>query len=198
MNELTDKMINDYSNEELIILKDNINNYIVPLNKKKIKWKVLKAFEMEQFINENYSITWLDLGEESVFGMTLLPFPPYNDNLSFLVGTIKNKLNKETLVGCISYCNNFELGEKYNALTFIEIVEINYFYQGLGLLNIMLDKFCKVINQKQNIIMTMESSKGRICRIMKHLKTKLNMYSFKKDIRFQDDINDKYVKSLRK
>lgn len=203
MKNLTDEMLKQYSYDELIELKNNIKKYIVPLWKKKIKWKILSSNEMEEFIKENYIVnedyvSWLDLGEESLLGMSLLPFPPYNKNLSFLIGTIKNKANKETLIGCIVFCKNFDFGINYDKLTFIEMVEINYFYQGHGLLKVMLNEFCKEIDKEQNIVMTIESSKGRLCRVMEHLKERLKNISFKKDIRFSLDVNDSYIKSLKK
>lgn len=199
MRELTDQMLGDYTKEELITLKDNIANYIVNFNNEDIKWQIMNAIEIERFMYDNYYkdgkfVSWNDLDINLPLGMFYLFFPPYAANFNFFIGTIKNKLNKETILGCIIYDEHFNpIG--YNELfTCILTVEINYFYQGLGLLNVMFDNFCKVINKEQRIIMTIESMMGKRCQVMNHLKLNLNNYNFKKGTYFEYELEDKYFK----
>ena len=201
MNELTDKMKRCYSYHELIKLKENIKDYIVPYEK--IDWQVMDSYQMTKFMEENYncdkedSIFWYDMSEKTPICMHYLVFPPYPKDIKFFVGTILNNVNKRTIIGCICY-KDVSLGKDCKIVTSIETIEINYFYQGKGLLKEMLNEFSKVVNRDQNIIMTQESAKGKICRIMSNLQTILRNNGFINDIRFEDNIDNEYIKSLKK
>ena len=192
------------SKEQIIELKKRINDYIVPCDKNKITWQVFNYLQMQQFLNLNYYdnnnnlIYWLDKGEETPIGMTFLTFPPYNEKIKFFIGTIDSHNGKKMIVGCICFFNHLQLAKNTDLVTSIETVEINYFYQGQGLLQIMLDEFSKIVLKNQNIIMTMESEMGKTCHVMNHLKESLLKVDFKKDIRFEDEIDDEYIKKLVK
>ena len=137
MNELTDKMKRCYSYHELIKLKENIKDYIVPYEK--IDWQVMDSYQMTKFMEENYncdkedSIFWYDMSEKTPICMHYLVFPPYPKDMKFFVGTILNNVNKRTIIGCICY-KDVSLGKDCKIVTSIETIEINYFYQGKGLL----------------------------------------------------------------
>lgn len=203
MKELTDEMLKEYDKKGLKNLRENINNYIVNPDFNKIEWRVLNANEMEDFFYNNYYmneefVSWFDLGENAPLGMCYLFFPPYDDGFKFFIGSIKNNINKETIVGCIIYKDNWQFNNENELFTLIETVEINYFYQGLGLLNIMFHNFGKKINKKQNVIMTNESYMGSICKVMNHLKNNLNILNFQKKICFEHEIEDSYNKKKYK
>jgi len=199
MKELIENMLSDYDNNELLILRENIIKYIVDLDFNEIKWSVLNVQEMEQFFYNNYYnderfVSWKHLGEESSLGMCYLYFPPYEGDFKFFVGSIKNNIDKETIIGCIIYKDNWKLNDETELFTLILTVEINYFYQGLGLLNVMFKNFGKVINQNQNIVMTNESHIGSICHVMDHLKKNLYDINFQKQICFAHEMEDNYYK----
>ena len=199
MKGLSPKMLSWYNSKELKKLSTMLTNYIVPVDKENIKWSIMKPMEMKEFFEKNYGndkVYWLDYYEKTPLGMTFLPFPPYSRSLKFFVGTIKNNLNLETIVGCIGFRDDCEICEDYELVTSIETVEINYFYQGMGLLNLMLSKFSEVINKDQNIIMTRESPMGKDCDILKHLKNNLTASGFNKDVRLEDDIDSEYLNKI--
>lgn len=200
MNELTDKMLKTYGYDELKELKERIRDYIVPYDK--IEWQMMDSYQMTEFMKENYNsdgnaIYWYDNHDQMPIGLVYLVFPKYCKDLKFFVGTIPNRVNKRTIIGCICYKDAL-ISEDCDIVTSIETIEINYFYQGKGLLKEMLVEFSKIVNKKQNIIMTYESAKGKVCHIMNHLQEILRNNGFVNDIRFEDDMDDEYIDSLKR
>lgn len=203
MKDLTKEMLSEYDKSKLLILKENLKKYIVDLDFDKIEWHVFNVHEMEHFFYNNYYddekfVSWIDLGEDAPLGMCYLYFPPYEGDFNFFIGSVKNNIGKDTIVGCIIYKDSWQLNDENMLLTLIETVEINYFYRGLGLLNIMFYNFCKVINQNQNIVMTNESYMGSICQVMKHLKKNLDDLNFQKKVCFEYEMENNYNKKKYK
>lgn len=204
MKELSEKVLKWYSKRELAQLKKRIKTYIIPCNNCDVRWFSLDSEGMEQFLMCNYQDTngnvlyWLDQGEETPFGMTFLTFPPFNEHMKFFIGTMKTTFNKEMIVGCISYLDDFEVNKGYPSVTSIETVEINYFYQGQGLLQIMFNAFSKIIPKKQDIVITSESQMGKKCHVIDHLKEALLKNNVDVNLYFEYEIDDDCFKKLVK
>lgn len=203
MKSLTESMIKMYYKKELQKLKKRIKNYIVPIEYEKIEWISLNNRELYDFYNENYYdennseyIYWIDCCEKMPIGLTYLVFPPNSDNLNYFIGFIPNKDNKKTIIGCICYRKDYILRKGCDPVTIIETVEINYFYQGNGLLSLMLDSFTKWINKNQNIIVTDESISGQLCRVFEHIKDSLLKNGYFKNISLESNVDEEYIKKL--
>ena len=158
---------------------------------------------MNKFLNENYykdglNANWIIQDEIMPIGMYYLSNLSINNNLKYFIGVVKNTINKETIVGCIIYHDGLIINDKNELFTLIGTIEINYFYQGLGLLNRMLKNFLKIINKEQDVIMTNESNMGRICRVMNHLKKNFSDLGFKKNIYFEYEMDEIYSMKLCK
>lgn len=203
MKSLTESMIKMYHKKELQKLKKRIKNYIVPIEYEKIEWISLNNVELYAFYNENYYdennneyIYWIDCYEKMPIGLTYLVFPPNSDNLNYFIGFISNKDNKKTIIGCICYRKDYILRKGCEPVTIIETVEINYFYQGNGLLSLMFDNFTKWINKNQNIIVTDESINGQLCRVFEHIKDSLLKSGYFKNISLESNVDEEYIKKL--
>ena len=139
MKELPNNVIRNCNEKKLLNLKRIVLDYIKEFKLEDITWKSLTKEKMRKFLFDNYYInnnfiTWND--NDTIFGMHYLQWHLYTDK--YFIGTIKNNIDKETIVGCISYFNYHKI---YGNVNYISTVEINYFYQGMKLLNELYKNF---------------------------------------------------------
>jgi len=192
-----------YKYDELSKLKTWLNDYIVTIEKESIKWQVLSFDELQEFFKNNYYdntsnefVYWYESDDRLPIGMYFLTYPKRKRDIKYFVGTIKNNLNKETIIGCISYNDDCQIGENCDLVTSIEGVEINYFYRGQGLLKKLISEFSKVVDKNQNILVTNETPMGKKYQVMRHLQDGLMEHNFNADIRFEDEIDDAYLEKI--
>ena len=162
----------------------------------------MDASAMNEFFYENYYdeeklVEWIIFDDYSPLGMFYLYFPPYHKNFKYFIGTVKNRINKDTIIACIIYDDKCNFIDKNNIFTCIETLEINYFYKGLGLLNILLKEFVKIIDKKNNIIVTNESKMGKLCHVKDHLKKTLEKFDFQKKFYSDDELDEKVLRKLK-
>ena len=184
MKELPNNIIGNYNEKKLLNLKRIILNYIVELDLEDITWKSLTKEEMKDFLFDNYYINgnfiiWND--NDTVFGMHYLQWHLYTDK--YFIGTIKNNIDKETIVGCISYFNSHKI---YGNVNYISTVEINYFYQGMRLLNEMYKNFINELDFNKDVMITNESMMGRECHVINNLEKTLKKVRYNKNIIIDD------------
>ena len=86
-------------------------------------------------------------------------------------------------MGCISYFNYHKI---YGNVNYVSRVEINYFYQGMGLSKIMYEKFVNEIDFNKDIMLTTESLIGRKCHVIGNFKKVLKKNNFDKKIIIDD------------
>ena len=106
MKELPNNVIRNCNEKKLLNLKRIVLDYIKEFKLEDITWKSLTKEKMRKFLFDNYYInnnfiTWND--NDTIFGMHYLQWHLYTDK--YFIGTIKNNIDKETIVGCISYFN---------------------------------------------------------------------------------------------
>lgn len=183
MKELPNNILKCSCEYKLFNLKNDIVNYMIQFSYDNIVWKSLTNNEMKMFLTNNYYrnnkfITWDD---DTILGMHYLHWHLYTDK--YFIGMIKNNINKETIVGCISY---FDFHEIYGNINYISTVEINYFYQGMGLLDKMYENFVKELNFNKNVMITSESLIGRKCHVINNLTKVLRKNGYNGDIVIDD------------
>ena len=105
---------------------------------------------------------------------------------------------KYTIIGVISYNDDVDIYYNREHVIDIETVEINYFYQGHGLLKVMMNEFVKNIDLSKNILITRESKSGEKHGVLRHLKDALNKVNYKRDIRFEHEIDKEYLDNLKR
>ena len=184
MKELPNNIIRDYNEKKLLDLKKIILNYVVEFNLEGITWKSLTKEEMKDFLFDNYYIngdfiTWND--DDTIFGMHYLQWHLYTNK--YFIGTIKNNIDKETIVGCISYFNSHKI---YGNVNYISTVEINYFYQGMRLLNEMYKNFINELDFDKDVMITNESMIGRERHVINNLEKTLKKVKYNKNIIIDD------------
>ena len=184
MKELPNNIIRDYNEKKLLNLKRIIFNYIVEFKLEDITWRSLTKDEMKNFLFDNYYIdnnfvTWND--NDTIFGMHYLQWHLYTDK--YFIGTIKNNIGRETIVGCISYFNSHKI---YGNVNYISTVEINYFYQGMKLLNEMYKNFINELDFDKDIMITNESMIGRERHVINNLEKTLKKVRYNKNIIIDD------------
>lgn len=184
MKKSPNNIIGSYNEKELSNLKRIILDYIKEIKLEDITWKSLTKEEMKSFLFDNYYIdnnfiTWND--NDTIFGMHYLQWHLYTDKYFF--GTIKNNIGRETIVGCISYFNSHKI---YGNVNYISTVEINYFYQGMKLLNEMYKNFINELDFDKDIMITNESMIGRERHVIKNLEKTLKKVRYNKNIIIDD------------
>ncbi len=184
MKELPNNIIGSYNEKKLLNLKRIILDYIKEFKLEDITWKSLTKEEMKSFLFDNYYmdnsfITWNN--NDTTFGMHYLQRYLYTDK--YFIGTIKNNIDKETIVGCISYFNSHKI---YGNVNYISTVEINYFYQGMRLLNEMYKNFINELDFDRDVMITNESRIGRECHVIKNLEKTLKKVRYNKNIIIDD------------
>ena len=184
MKELPNNIIRDYNEKELLDLKRIIFDYIKEFKLEDIVWKSLTKEEMKKFLLDNYYInnsfiTWDT--SVTIFGMHYLQWHLYTDK--YFIGTIKNNIDKETIIGCISYFNSHKI---YGNVNYISTVEINYFYQGMGLLNEMYKNFINELDFDKDVMITNESMIGKECHVINNLEKTLKKVRYNKNIIIDD------------
>lgn len=184
MKELPNNVIRNCNEKKLLNLKKIVLDYIKEFKLEDITWKSLTKEKMRKFLFDNYYIndnfiTWND--NDTIFGMHYLQWYLYTDK--YFIGTIKNNIDKETIVGCISYFNYHKI---YGNVNYISTVEINYFYQGMKLLNEMYKNFINELDFDKDIMITSESMIGRKCHVINDLKKALKKVKYDKNIIIDD------------
>ena len=205
MRNLKDEILKGYNVRELLLLSERLINYIVPFSNSDIKWEVLDGFNMQRFFDENYYdakkddyVYWIDNFDKLPLGLYYLDFYQETSDSLYLVGSITNNISKRTIIGVICFRNDWLIGNNTNPVNFIDYVEINYFYQQHGLLDIMLKELSKYLLKNQALIVTEESRMGRVCHMMDHIKKVMRENNYDNDILFEYEINHEYIKKLTK
>lgn len=176
--------------KNLKLLKENILNYIIPLEKDKINYYVFTNEELNLFYKENYYINNMFVkGNNKYYNVPLgmhylsLTLP---SNMKVFICSLPNNLNKETIIGSIIFNDNYSLNDRNVFL--IDTIEINYFYRGNGLLNLMYNEFVNRVNIDNDIMLTCLSQMGYAYEIDKKLALVLRKNKIDKNILFYDDI----------
>lgn len=184
MKELPNNVIRNCNEKKLLNLKRTVLDYIKEFKLEDITWKSLTKEKMRKFLFNNYYIndnfiTWND--NDTIFGMHYLQWHLYTDK--YFIGTIKNNIDKETIVGCISYFNYHKI---YGNVNYISTVEINYFYQGMKLLNELYKNFINELDFDKDIMITNESMIGRKCHVINNLEKTLKKVRYNKNVIIDD------------
>ena len=174
-----------------------IENYIPDFSNSKIKWKIFDASSFYDFLENNYvdnnifiGLKDLETGEDIPFGLTNTTFSLKHE-AKYLVSYLKNKKGRYTILTCLSFYENFYTFEIKNNIMFISYVETNYFYQGLGLFKLTIEKFIEMTKLPAFILITYPSSDGIICHTYEYLKERLkkekvevfyNIYDLKEEV----------------
>ena len=152
------------------LLEKWINEYINGINIDEIEWVKLDAKGLDKFFDENY----LDKKEWSYVydknAKTLFPTPigmhyinfssPTNETShTFLIGVAKNNIGKKTILCALTYIENyFIFTDQKEAITYMSTVEVNSYFQNMGLFNKICNEVIKYINPGHFIVVSKESS----------------------------------------
>lgn len=191
---------------ELIATNFEISKYIPPLDYNKITWSVFTSSEYMNFLEKNYSIGSLWLGQEDFESDSIIPlglsystFDLKLDDAMYLVSYIKNDMEKYTILTCLCYYENYILTKnQINMITFASYVETNSFYRNRGLFNLTLEEFVKRSKINPYVITTNESYMGSIYQTVRHLKDILKKEKYILDVRSFKEIDSEYLEKIKK
>lgn len=157
-----------------------------------IEWVRFDENELKNFYRENYldGDTLRYVANEpnvvyfySPLGLRYLSFNYNNTNYKFLLGIVKNKVGKKTIVAAMIYLENYYMFEEQKyPLTYIYSLEVNSYFWNNGVYKRLCEAVINFINHDQHIILSTESDMGRKCRVGGIFKEILVRNGFKKTI----------------
>ena len=175
-----------------------IYDYIKDVDLNNIEWVKLNSNELEEFFKKNYYdaieheyvCTESDTYKRDMpLGLYYLSFKFINNDYSFLLGIVNNRIGKKTIVSNIMYLENeFLFSGQTNPCTYISSVEVNEYFQNQGIYKKMCEAFITYVDYDQHVVISRESEKGKKCKAFDTLKTTLINNGFQKKV-----LNDKYL-----
>ena len=169
----------------IIILPVIITEVIMPPIRnfltRKCKFRFLCKHEYVSTESDTYR-------KDMPLGLYYLSFKFINNDYSFLLGIVNNRIGKKTIVANIMYLENeFLFSGQINPCTYISSVEVNAYFQNQGIYKKMCEAFIQYVDYDQHIVVSRESEMGKKCRVFDTLKTTLITNGFQKKV-----LNDKY------
>lgn len=191
---------------EIIATDFEISKYIPSLDYNEINWSIFDSLEYMNFLEKNYSIGSLWLGQKDLESDSIIPlglaystFDFKLDDAKYLVSYIKNDMGKYTILTCLCYYENYKLiKNQVGMITFASYVETNSFYRNKGLFNLTLKEFVKRSRINPYVITTNESYMGSIYHTVGHLKDVLKKEKYILDVRSFEEINSEYLDKIKK
>ena len=175
-----------------------IYDYIKDVDLNNIEWVKLNSNELEEFFKKNYYdaiereyvCTESDTYKRDMpLGLCYLSFKFINNDYSFLLGIVNNRIGKKTIVANIMYLENeFLFSGQTNPCTYISSVEVNEYFQNQGIYKKMCEVFINYVDYDQHVVISRESEKGKKCKVFDTLKKVLIRNGFQKKV-----LNDKYL-----
>lgn len=177
-----------------------IKEYIENINLDNIEWVKMNSKELNAFLDENYldKDIWEYVKDDNsnklytrVLGMPFLEFDevPFYNSYDFILGIVKNNINKETIIGAIKYIDKFYLfQDQKEPVTYIVTVEVNSFFRNKGIYRKMVNELSKFIDFNDKILITGETDLGRKCNVVTNLSKALRNNGFSKLV-VEDSIN---------
>lgn len=178
--------------------------YTWGIDASKIEWVVMDTYHLMEFFDKNYldvdcwNYATDDLLDHHPVGMHYLTFRRESPDMRYLIGMCDNKIGRKTIIGCISYVENYKLFTNQSVpLTYLCTCEINKYFRNRGLSKIMFDEFAKVINPNQHFIATPQSPDGGFCHVHDNLRKSLVNNGFSKSITLKDEFTDLFNPEFR-
>lgn len=163
--------------------------YIDNIDLTKIEWINLNNQQLLDFYEENYldKKEWQYVGNMDTWGTPLglryLSFRPENKNYNYLLGMVKNNLDKKTIVSAMIYEPNYFIFKNQEIpVTFICTIETSIYFRNKGLSKQLCDQILNFINPSHHIIVTRETDMGKKCNVLNKLKESLLRNGFDKTI----------------
>lgn len=164
-------------------------DYIKDIDLTKIEWVNLNNEQLMKFYDENYldKQEWQYVSNKDTWGTPLglryLSFRHQNLNYNFLLGLVKNNVNKKTIVTAMIYETEYFIFKNQDIpVTFISTVETNLYFRNKGLFKQLCNELLNFINPSQHIIVTRETDMGSKCNVLNTLKESLFRNGFDKTI----------------
>ncbi|MBR6690625.1 MAG: hypothetical protein IKL65_04780 [Bacilli bacterium] len=169
-------------------------DYIDNLDLNEIEWVNLNKQQLLDFYEENYldKKEWQYVSNMDTWGIPLglryLSFRPENKNYNYLLGLVKNNVDKKTIVAAMIYVPNYFVFTNQDIpVTFICTIETNLYFRNKGLSKQLCDQILNFINPSQHIIVTRETDMGKKYNVLNILKETLFKNGFDKTI-WENDI----------
>ena len=197
------------------MIKNHIYNrwkseYIDGVDLDDIEYLNLTADELNKFFDENYidETIWGYVSDQKLttkpIGLVYLDYQlfnlknPFEKEKKYLIGVVKNKKGKKTIVSVFKYCNNyFFFKDQKIPLTYLLSVEVNSFFREKGLFNKIVLESLNHINIEHPVIITIESEMGARIGTINKIKNIYYSHGFDRDIRCVNEYDDEYIEMLK-
>ena len=187
-----------------------MQEYIDDIDLNNIQWINLDYDGLGKFLYDNY----YDLIDKTYvtdkilysnyitpIGMNYLYYCDTPNDYKYLLGIVKNKKDKYTIVSAVIYLDYvYFFKEQVNPMTFLCSIEVNYFFRRNGLMKKTCNVLGNFIPDDQDVVISKESEMGKKCNSFLTAYNKIilknpsiNIYSEEElnDIICKQNINDK-------
>ncbi|MBQ8892205.1 MAG: hypothetical protein IJ068_05060 [Bacilli bacterium] len=178
-------------------------DYIDNVDISNVLWLKLNAQELDEFYRKNYfdeelfqSVATSHSYYHSPLGLYYLSLENSSSlyNYSYLIGVVDNNIGKKTIVAAMTYLENYKLlVDQKVPLTYISTVEVNSYFQKMGLFKRMCEEVTKYINFNQHILTSHESITGEKIHAFEIFKNILIKNGFKKCIWLNSYLNNEHL-----
>ena len=188
------------------------DGYIDGVDLSNIEWRrfnyeQLIAFYYQNYYDEDYESFIMEIDDVNdryernrffPIGMTYLTFNKESKHNEYIVGIAKNKLGLYTIVASMIFVPKLLIEDDcINAVTYIETVETNKYFQNCGIFKQMIEVLLRFINANQDILITHECGVGEKVGVISIMKKILKEQNFLGEIRSEYEITEEYLEKLR-
>lgn len=185
-----------------------MEEYIKDIDLKNIKWINLDYEGLGYFLYDNYYdlidktyVTDKILNSYYIIpiGMHYLYYTDTPNDYKYLLGVVKNKKEKYTILSAVTYLDyEFFFKEQINPMTFLCSIEVNYFFRKKGLMKKTCDVLGNFIPNDQDIIISKESEMGKKCNSFSTAYNSLLSKNFNINIFSEEELENKTYKKMIK
>ena len=149
-----------------------------------------KAYVTDKILNSNYI---------TPIGMNYLYYTDTPNEYKYLLGIVKNKKNKYTIVSAVIYLDYvYFFKDQINPMTFLCSIEVNYFFRRKGIMKKTCNVLGNFIPNDQDIVISKESEMGRKSNSFSTTYNSLIKNNFDVNILREEEFNKKNYKKLTK
>lgn len=149
-----------------------------------------KTYVTDKILNSNYI---------TPIGMNYLYYTDVPNEYKYLLGVVKNKKNKYTIVSAVIYLDYvYFFKEQVNPMTFLCSIEVNYFFRRKGIMKKTCNVLGNFIPNDQDIVISKESEMGRKSNSFSTTYNSLIKNNFDVNILREEEFDKKNYKKLTK
>lgn len=185
-----------------------MEEYIEDIDINNIEWISLSYEELGMFLKENYydildkryvSDKIINSSNIIPIGMNYLYYTNTRNDYKYVLGVVKNKRKKYTIISAVSFLDDVYLfNNQEKPITYLCFIEVNFYFRKKGIMQKTCKALCDFIPNNQDIVISKESEMGKKCNSFSTVYNSLLNNYFTVNILREEEVNNKNYKKLTK